>query len=228
MIHQTPGVPVETLPGRPSRVQVAALAVAAAFLCASVGYVIGQRPDRPSAAEVGFLLDMVAHHEQAVELSRAALADDLPAGVESFAVEVVADQQYEIGIMEAVLQRWGHARQDEDGLTMGWMGDPVPDDRMPGLASAADIARLGRARGDEAAALWLALMTTHHQGGIHMASAAVSRVDDPYVHALATRMARNQRIEIEEYAAVATRLGLAAPTGLTSVPVPVGESHDSH
>lgn len=196
------------MPGRPALV---ALALAVAFACGSVGYAVGNRPERPNAAETGFLFDMIAHHEQAVELSRLALADDLPPGIAAFATEVVADQQYEIGVMEAVLRRWGRPRQDDDGTAMAWMGMAVPDEDMPGLASPDDVRRLGAVRGDEAAALWLRLMTAHHEGGIHMASAAVGLVDDPYVRDLAGRMARNQRIEVNEYAAAARRLGLPPP-----------------
>ncbi len=212
----------------PSRPTLAALGVALLFLAGSIGYAVGVRSggsDRGgSSADVGFLLDMIAHHEQAVEISRTALAAPLPPGVAGFALEVVADQQYEIGLMETTLRGWGHERQDDDGLAMGWMGAAVADDRMPGLASAADLQRLRAAdRADDgagAAALWLALMTDHHAGGVHMATAAVAEVGDPDVRALAERMARNQRIEINEYASARARLGLPVPEGLTSVPVP--------
>jgi uncharacterized protein (DUF305 family) len=185
-----------------------ALVLAGFFLAGSVGYVIGHRPERGDAVDVGFLLDMIAHHEQAVELSRSALSDDLPAGVQSFVVEVVADQQYEIGVMEHRLRTWGHARQDDDGLAMGWMGHAMPETEMPGLASEADLERLADVRGDEAAALWLTLMTAHHEGGVEMASVAAERAKDPFVRTLAARMARNQRIEIAEYERVRQRLGL--------------------
>lgn len=209
----------------PTRAQLAALAVALLFLAGSVGYVIGTRTAAVDAAgggdaEVGFLLDMIAHHEQAVEMSRTALAGAMPEGVESFALEVVADQQYEVGIMETMLRQWGHPRQRDDEPSMGWMGDPVPLERMPGLASPADMERLAAARDGEAGALWLALMTNHHRGGVHMAEAAVDLVDDPHVKALAQRMARVQAIEINEYDAARRRLGLDVPAGLQSVPVP--------
>lgn len=137
-----------------------------------------------------------------------ALSDDLPAGVQSFVVEVVADQQYEIGVMEQQLRAWGHARQDDDGLAMGWMGHAMPDAEMPGLASQADLDRLADLRGDGAAALWLTLMRAHHEGGVAMASVAAERAGDPFVRTLAARMARNQRIEITEYDRVRQRLGL--------------------
>jgi uncharacterized protein (DUF305 family) len=202
--------------------------VALLFLAGSAGYAIGTRTageDGGGAADVGFLQDMIAHHEQAVEMSRTALAGDLPPGIESFAIEVVADQQYETGLMETVLRRWGHSRQRPDGEAMAWMGEPVAVERMPGMASADDLERLADARGDEAGALWLALMTNHHLGGVHMAESALERADDPVVRDLAERTARNQRIEVNEYAAARARLGLPVPDGLGSVPVPEMPEH---
>lgn len=90
--------------------QSVALAIALLFLAASIGYFVGarDRANEGSTADVGFLLDRIAHHEQAVEMSRIALAGGMPVGVDSFAIEVVADQQYEVGMMEALLHRWGH------------------------------------------------------------------------------------------------------------------------
>lgn len=52
-----------------------------------------------------------------------------------FAKEVLVFQQYEIGLMEAYLQGWGHPRYPAAATTMGWMGTPVPAEDMPGMAS---------------------------------------------------------------------------------------------
>ena len=211
----------------PSRGQLVALCLALLFLGGSVGYAVGGRSGssagEASDAEEGFLVDMIAHHEQAVTMSKTALAAGLPEGVASFALEVVSDQRYEIGVMEAVLQRWGRTPEGlAETPAMAWMGDPVEREAMPGLASEEDLDRLADARGDEAAALWLSMMTTHHEGGVHMAAAAASRVDDPYLRGLAERMARVQAVEIQEYEAARVRLGLPVPAGLSPVPVPAG------
>jgi uncharacterized protein (DUF305 family) len=192
----------------PSRNQLVALVLAGLFLAGSVGYVVGHRRAAAPAADVGFLQDMIAHHEQAIEMSRTALGHDLPPAVQGFVVEVVADQQYEIGVMETTLRRWGEPRQDDDGMVMGWMGHAMHDDEMPGLATPDQMRGLAAARGDDAAAQWLTLMTAHHRGGVEMATAGAERSHDPAVKALAARMARNQRIEIEEYARVRARLNL--------------------
>ena len=202
----------------PSRQVLAAFVAALAFLAGSAGYAVGTRvggPD-PSDADVGFLTDMVAHHEQAVELSSIALTrPELPGPVRSFVLEVLSDQRYEIGLMEATLRSWGEPVDDEDDEAMAWMGEPVAEDEMPGLASEEDIDRLSDSVGAEAASLWLAMMTTHHEGGVHMGEAGAREAADPFVRELAARMARNQSIEINEYASVRARLGLPEPAGLT-------------
>ena len=196
----------------PSRSVLASLAAACLFLAASVGYLVGVRtsaPGAPSEADAGFLVDMIAHHEQAVELSKIALSRPMPDGVRSFALEVLSDQRYEIGVMEATLRSWDEPVADDDGVVMGWMDHEVPDDEMPGLASPDDIDALSDATTpEEVASRWLQLMTVHHEGGVHMADAGAARVRDPFVRGLAERIARNQRIEINEYAAVRTRLDL--------------------
>jgi uncharacterized protein (DUF305 family) len=188
-----------------------ALAVALAFLAGSIGYAVGSRtasPKAPSAADVGFLTDMIAHHEQAVEMSQIALSDDLPDEVRAFALETVSDQRYEIGLMESTLRSWGEPTESADGKAMGWMDMAVSVDRMPGLATESQLRQLGDLRGDAAAAEWITLMSAHHEGGIHMADAAVRQAKDPFVVELARRIARNQRIEINEYAEARTRLGV--------------------
>jgi uncharacterized protein (DUF305 family) len=194
----------------PPQVRVAFVA-ALLFLAGSVGYVVGTRSNdasAPSTADVGFLTDMVAHHEQAVELSSIVLAGDLPPGVRSFALEVVSDQRYEIGLMESTLRTWGEPPVAADGKAMGWMGHATNVDGMPGMATEAQVSGLSDLRGDEAASRWIDLMAAHHEGGIEMAEEGARVAKDPFVRDLARRIARNQRIEINEYAAVKQRLGL--------------------
>jgi uncharacterized protein (DUF305 family) len=207
----------------PPRPVLAALAAALLFLAGSTGYAVGTRsggPPEPTAADVGFLTDMILHHEQAVEMSSVALTrDGLAPAVRSFVLEVLSDQRYEIGLMEATLRSWGEPVDDADDEAMTWMGAPVREGAMPGMASDADLERLADATGDDAGSLWLAMMTSHHEGGVQMGRAAAQEASDPFVRELAARMARIQAIEINEYEAVRARLALPRPTGLTPVPL---------
>ena len=204
---------------RPSLTTLAGLLVAVAFLGGAVGFAIGSRSGGgPSEADVGFLRDMISHHEQAIiiatEVSR---YEGMPKVIESFAEEVLIFQRYEMGAMSARLRSWGEPQQ-VDGPAMAWMGEPVPPDEMPGLISDEDLDRLSTAEGDERAALFLALMSKHHLGGVHMAEAAAELVTDDYVRNLAIGMAKQQSSEISEYSLARQRLGLSVPAGFTDPP----------
>ena len=197
------------MPPLPIRV---ALGLALLFLAGSIGFVAGTRdaePKSPSGVDQGFLTDMIAHHEQAVVMSQLALARDLPPTVRSFALEVVSDQRYEIGLMESTLREWGEPTFADDGRAMGWMGHEVDVDEMPGLATEDELDELGDLNGDELASRWIELMSAHHEGGVHMASEAARRAEDPFVRGLAERMAKKQRTEISEYELTRERLGLS-------------------
>ncbi|MGH9224288.1 MAG: DUF305 domain-containing protein [Acidimicrobiales bacterium] len=187
-----------------------AIALAAlCFLAAAGGYALGT-PRRPTegSADVGFLRDMIVHHDQAVVMAAIALDKGTEPLVRTFAKEIVILQRYEIGIMDAYLARWGYERESGEGTAMAWMGVPVPPDEMPGLASPVQMGALREAGGRGADRLFLELMREHHRGGADMAAAAASRARDGRVRDLASAMARNQRIEINEMEAARQRLGL--------------------
>jgi uncharacterized protein (DUF305 family) len=184
---------------------------------------------RPDPDDVGFLQDMIAHHENGVRMSLLVADAELPDSVASFAREVVLFQQYEIGLMESTLQRWGH-RRDTGGTSMAWMDHGQPTEEMPGMASEEQLDRLADASGDEAAERWLALMTAHHRAAVDMAEAVLERGSDAQVRDLAERMARNQAMEVAEYAAARDRLGLEVPDDLAHLVAdagdPVSDGHD--
>ena len=195
-----------------------ALVVALCFLSAVVGWRLNE-DDRPGSgsADVGFLLDMVEHHQQATTIARIQLADGSRGDVGHFAEEIDRFQSYEIGLMDRMLEEWGYFIEERRESVMGWMGEPVPLADMPGLAREAEIERLRDAPpGAETDALFLALMIDHHAGAVGMAEAAVSRADDEDVIALARQMAKAQRFEIRELVALAERNDLdLTPAGVT-------------
>ncbi|MEJ7583972.1 MAG: DUF305 domain-containing protein [Acidimicrobiales bacterium] len=189
--------------------KLAVLLAAFGFLAGAVGLVIAQ--DRPPGAEsvsAGFYLDMIRHHEQAVEMSLIELGGGEDATVRAFAQEVVIFQQYEIGLMEQRLRDWGIDRGGERDIAMKWMDMPVAIDSMPGLATNDQMNRLEQAEGTARDTIFLDLMAEHHRGGAHMSAFAVEHADDRFVKELAEQMFRNQSIEIREYRQTAERLGL--------------------
>jgi len=76
---------------------------------------------------------------------------------------------------------------------------------MPGLATDDQMERLKAAKGAEADALFLELMSNHHRGGVHMADYAYRHADSSSVRDLAQRMAWVQATEINEFRDTAAR-----------------------
>lgn len=186
---------------------VLALVLACAWLAGALSWYIAERPAAADSVDAGFCLDMIAHHEQAVEMALIELANGESPVVKGFAQEVVIFQQYEIGRMDEQLGDWDMTRQDRGKAAMAWMEMPTPADAMPGMATAKQLAALRQAKGAAADALFLDLMAEHHRGGLHMTSYAAKKADDGDVAELASVMTRNQSVEINEYAATAKRLG---------------------
>jgi uncharacterized protein (DUF305 family) len=188
-----------------------------AFLGAALSYVITERADAPPGPEstdVGFLQDMITHHEQARALSYSELENGTTPEVELFAREIIQQQSYEIGMMDRMLDEWGYARENRPDTAMEWMGNGVPPQQMPGMASEAELRALQDATDEHADALFLALMKDHHRGGVDMATAAADSAGAPWVRDLAARMARNQTIEVNEMEAARDRAGLTdGPVG---------------
>lgn len=154
-------------------------------------------PQPLSAVEIGFLQDMVGHHQQAVILGRTVDRDGIDPGVRSLARQIAESQQFELGLMTGWLRLAGAPPQNP--TPMAWMPDSVMvahhpagqghgdhgtgdhgtgdhdmgdhSTDMPGMATPEEIGRLAAASGREAEDLFLALMYRHHQGGIAMALA---------------------------------------------------------
>lgn len=217
--------PAAWMPASP--LQWVSMVLSLLILAGALGYFMGTRSEgRPSrnSVEVGFLYDMLIHHEQGQRLANAELTRGAEASVETFAREVLLFQSYEIGLMEQKLAEWGHARDDRPARAMEWMGTASSVAGMPGMASKSELETLERAQGREVDALFIPLIQDHHRGAVHMASYAAERADDPFVRKLAAQIARNQRIEVRELAAVRERTALPQrPLGYQPANIPVAE-----
>ena len=186
-----------------------ALVAALCFLTGAVGWVLGQgRPPGAGSADVGFLRDMRSHHEGAITLAQIELDRGTVRDVRVFADEIMRFQAYEIGLMDRMQIEWGHRPEDRPDTAMGWMGDEVPVDEMPGMATEAELDALREAEGDDADALFVALVVDHHAAGVAMAEAGAAAADDADVRELAERIAEVQGGEIAELVAAAGRAGL--------------------
>lgn len=169
-----------------------------------------ERMPGTTSAEAGFARDMQTHHLQAVEMSMLVRDRSDNPEVELLAYDIATSQQQQAGQMFGWLNVWG-VPQAAPEPSMTWMTRPaldgeahghgdgahVPGDAMPGLASRAQIAKLGSLTGLDSERYYLELMIAHHQGGVYMAQALLDRSDHRVVSALARGIVTVQQSEIE-------------------------------
>ncbi len=190
--------------------KVIAVVVAFSFLAASGAYLVAKRTTeaQPNAVDVGFLQDMIDHHDQAVAMAMAVIGRDSDPTTQSFAREVVIYQRWEIGVMDTLLAGWGDGRGDESRSAMAWMGMPSPVGAMPGMQSSEAVQQLGTLTGKDLDKAFFTMMRDHHLGGVHMATYAAEHADTKEVRELAARIAQYQQVEANEYTQAMQRLGL--------------------
>jgi uncharacterized protein (DUF305 family) len=197
--------PEPALPWWRSKLNLAVVAVAIAVLCGGLGWLVGNNraiPD-PNSTDIGFLQDMRTHHEQAVTMGLYYLElDGTSRDLRDIAREIVFGQGIEIGRMIQLLRQFGATESNETDVAMAWMNAPTPPDRMPGLATEADLDKLLASSGSDADKLFVALMTAHHEGGIHMAQWAVDHANVIEVRRFAYAMITGQTGEISEMRAL--------------------------
>ena len=197
--------------------RLVALLLAVAFLAGAVGWAVGQRDDEPlSGVDAGFMQDMSVHHLQAVQMSILLLDNEtVSEDLKDYGLEIIMSQRFDQGIFNATLDRFGFPT-DPGETVMEWMGGHgVPVDEMNGMATEEQMDQLADAEGDAAESLWIAMMSEHHLGGMHMADWAARHGDDGPTVALAQAMVQIQRDEILELARYRDRAGLPIPDGFT-------------
>lgn len=197
----------------------AALALGLAF---GLGAVTAGRSDVPSSAsehahahaaapsevDIGFAQDMILHHQQAVTMSEMVLERGDPL-LRRLADLIRANQLEEIGQLQGLLLAWDQPWLSE-GEPMAWMAasghahtegdhDNAATGMMPGMASQAQVTRLGTLTGDQLTATYLRMMIRHHEGTIVMTDAARNASTDS-VRDLAKRMSFDQLEEIGQMA----------------------------
>ncbi len=219
---------------RSVRVAAAVVALALAVL---IGFLVGKGtapersvqepggPQRLSAADIGFAQDMIAHHQQALQMVQM-LRPDLSADVRGLATQIQLSQSREIGVLMGWLEVLGEPLQNPN--PMAWMTDasaapstpsapgghgghampmpsataaasssaPAAQHSMPGMASSEELTALTNASGVQQEVLFLQLMLRHHQGGVDMAAYGQQRGDAPAVRQRATAMVKEQSDEI--------------------------------
>ncbi len=154
-----------------------------------------------SSADAGFARDMAVHHQQAVEMSYIVRDRTKDEDVRRLAYDIAQTQANQRGMLLGWLDLWELPKVPE-GAPMEWMGmgDMPPGEDgalMPGMATGAELKRLGALSGKKAEILYLQLMIRHHRGGVHMAQGCVERCEVSAERRLARGMVESQESEIE-------------------------------
>lgn len=173
-----------------SNIRPAAALVAAALACGVAPRAAAQTPHthgghhhgtttpaRPAAlppgahhpwteADVAFMTAMIAHHSQAVQMSRLAPERAGSAAVRTLAARIINAQQDEI----ALIQQWLRDRDEPvPAADAGHAGHGAPGGPpMHGMLTPRQMAQLEAARGDEFDRLFLTFMIQHHRGAVSM------------------------------------------------------------
>jgi uncharacterized protein (DUF305 family) len=179
---------------RPWRWLLGAIAIAGIVAAALIAWALLPRVPGDASPEAGFARDMIAHHEQAVEMAlliRDRTEDPI---IRTMATDMILTQTNQMGQMMGWLDVWGLPLTGVEP-PMTWMGHG--GQAMPGMASNEEIATLRELAGTEAEVLFLQLMIRHHYGAFPMAEAIVTQSGNPAVEGLATSIINAQQAEIE-------------------------------
>lgn len=160
----------------------------------------GVKPPGADSADAGFARDMAVHHQQAVEMSYIVRDRTDDVEVRRLAYDIAQTQANQRGMMIGWLDLWGLPKVSSD-KPMAWMGmgdmaSGEDGSLMPGMATNAEMEKLGKLNGKQAEIFYLQLMTDHHKGGIHMAQGCVDKCTVGVEKKLAQGMVNAQESEI--------------------------------
>lgn len=140
-------------------------------------------------ADVDFVMGMIPHHEQAIEMAALAESRSENPQVEELAARIQEAQEPEIETMNGLLDDWG-VESDPGGMN-----------NMPGgsgMMDEADMQALEAARGAEFDRLFLESMIAHHESAVEQANVEVENGQSEEAKALARQIIEAQEAEIEE------------------------------
>ena len=110
-------------------------------------------------ADVRFMQGMIAHHAQAIYMSRLAAAHEATPKLLKFATKIDQSQRAEIKLMQEWLRANGQFAPD----TSSWRHMS-----MPGMLTEDQLAKLDAAKGADFDRLFLTFMIQHHEGALAM------------------------------------------------------------
>jgi uncharacterized protein (DUF305 family) len=146
-------------------------------------------------ADIMFLQMMIPHHQQAIDMSDLALTKSSDAELLALAKDIRDGQSAEIITMKAWLN--GAGADADMGHSMG--------DSMGGMLSDSELATLKAASGKNFDLLWLAGMSGHHDGAIHMTT-MIEDASNTDIKKFGADIVAAQSAQIKQMAAMIERM----------------------
>ena len=139
-----------------------------------------------TGADIMFLQMMIPHHQQAIDMSSLAMKTSTNDQLLALAKTIATDQAAEIIQMKDWLKQAGAS--EDPGHSMSGMG---------GMLTADEYAKLQAATGKDFDKLWLAGMTNHHDGAIHMTT-MISDAQNIEIKAFGEAIVKAQSAQIKQ------------------------------
>ncbi|OLF18716.1 hypothetical protein BU204_05430 [Actinophytocola xanthii] len=206
-------------PSRTSRILVVLAATVAVLLVGGAGGMLltmsqveNASPPGPDSVDVGFAQDMRVHHLQAVTMAGIERDRTDDGELRAIAFDIESTQLSQSSEMAGWLTVWGRPGLPDPGAGhMEWMSEGGTHEhtdghgetstgavqRMPGMATAAEIDQLRGLTGRKLDVLFLQLMLRHHQGGLQMAKYGAEHARTGYVRNLARKIVQSQQAEAD-------------------------------
>jgi uncharacterized protein (DUF305 family) len=143
---------------------------------------------RDSIYDQSYIRRMAAHHRQGVEVAEIGADKAADPHLRALARMMIAGQNGEIAILAQWWRSW----------FTGELPDATGDEHhtMPGMLADGQIVRLRGTQGEAFDRLFVALMSTHHEGAIEMAYDALRNASDPRLKIISYSIGYEQRGEI--------------------------------
>ncbi len=137
-----------------------------------------------------FLDTMSAHHHSGMEMAQMAESKSSRGEIKGLAKMMREDQEKDIALMQKLKQQWYGGKGDAVNMQM-----PGMKESMKGMES--KMAKLRAGQGDAFDAMFLTMMSQHHQDGIKMAQTALARGQHEEVKQIAQKIIDSQRKEMD-------------------------------
>ena len=136
--------------------------------------------------DLQFLDTMIAHHDGAIQMAKAATTKSTNPELKAFADKIVADQQRETIEMKKWREQWYENKPSALNMAMAGMTDS-----MKGM----DMTKLNAATGDAYNIEFINQMIPHHEGALAMAKEAAAKAEHAELKTLANQIIK----ELQDY-----------------------------